>query len=576
MKRYIYLLCAISVIFGCGRKQTLEPINVSLEDLHQQARAFFDTKDYDSMTVVANQMIVFLQGDTLSPYYGHALIHKGNVHELQGKYDSATYYYYDALRISELIDHKLLIGRALNNLGILYFNLGQTEEAVAHYQHGLSIAREMGDSVLVCKALNNIGNAYATIDRDFDKSIPYFEACIQLAKEIGDDEAYTSAKLTLIQIWLEQGIYEEVFQAVQEIRSRGVNHYYVDYTEADAYMKTQKYDKAIELFEKILPMKVNSPELIQAVLTNLSLIYKEKKDFQTALDYKDKSYAHRDSIHNIETRGIIEGLKVSYETEKKETAIVSLKKEKQLYFWLGATGITMSILVLLILLFRQRIIHHKKELAEQRISELEKEKQLVAAESLLNGENHERGRLSKELHDGLGGLLTMAKLDLSQLKERMTNETDCVEHVITLMNQSIFEMRRMAHNLMPESLARFGLRPVLEEFCSNSTKINFHFFGTEKRLNEKEEINLYRIASELINNALKHADASEISVQLLFSEEYISLTVQDNGIGFKITDIREGLTTVRSRSELLGATVQIYSEPGKGTEITIEYKINSL
>ena len=576
MKRYIYLLCAITVLFGCSRKQTLEPINVSLEDLHQQARTFYNTKDYDSMTIVANQMIVFLQGDTLSPYYGHALIHKGNVHELQGKYDSATYYYYDALRISELIDHKPLIGRALNNLGILYFNLGQTEEAVARYQRGLSIAREMGDSALVCKALNNIGNAYATIDRDFDKSIPYFEACIQLAKEIDDNGAYTTAKLTLIQIWLEQGIYEEVFQAVQEIRSRGVNHYYVDYAEANAYMKTQKYDKAIELFEKILPMKVNSPELIQAVLTNLSLIYKEKKDFQTALDYKDQSYAQRDSIHKIETQEIIEGLKVSYETEKKEISIVSLKKEKELYFWLGATGITMSILVLLMLLFRQRIIRQKKELAEQRISELEREKQLVAAESLLNGENHERGRLSKELHDGLGGLLTMAKLDLSQLKERMTNETDCIEHVITLMNQSIFEMRRMAHNLMPESLARFGLRSVLEEFCSNSAKINFHFFGIERRLNEKEEINLYRIASELINNALKHADASEISVQLLFSEEYISLTVQDNGIGFKLTDIREGLTTVKSRSELLGATVQIYSEPGKGTEITIEYKINSL
>jgi len=129
---------------------------------------------------------------------------------------------------------------------------------------------------------------------------------------------------------------------------------------------------------------------------------------------------------------------------------------------------------------------------------------------------------------------------------------------------------------MPELLVRFGLRPVLEEYCSNSSKVNFYCFGTERRLDEKDEVQIYRIASELINNALKHAEASEVNVQLIFTETSVSMTVQDNGTGFRMEEISEGLTTVKSRAELLGADMQIYSEPGKGTEITIEQKINSI
>ena len=574
MRTVVLSLCILTFFAGCNNRQ-IRLSDVSLEELHDQAKTHYGIKDLDSMSIVADRIITLTGNDSLSVDWGQAMIYKGTVYDLRGQYDSAAYYFYGALRSAEEIDDKQLLTKALNNLGILYFNLRQTEEAVSFYKRYLSIARDdLKDSVQVCKALNNIGNAYATIDGDLDKAVPYFEDCVRIAEEIDNEEAYTAAKLTLIQIQIEKGGYDEALQNIQEIRNRGVNHYYVDYTEAGAYFATKKYDKAIELYEKILQMKLNSQELVLVVYKELDKTYRAKGDLQAALDYKDKYQAHRDSMHKVETHNAIELLKIEYETDKKEMTITSLEKEKVLVLWLGVAGVTVLLLLLLILLFRQRIIRQKKEFAEKRISELEKEKQLVVAESLLDGENHERGRLSKELHDGLGGLLTMAKLNLVRLKE--IPDTKQVDNIITLMDTSISEMRRMAHNLMPESLVSFGLRPVLEEFCSNSGKIKFHCFGTERRLSEKEEVNLYRIASELINNALKHSGASEINVQLLFSEVSVSLTVQDNGVGFKTEDMRKGLITVKSRTELLGAEIHIYSNPdSKGTEITIEHKTNT-
>ena len=575
MRTVVLSLCILTFFAGCNNSRQIRQSNVSLEELHDQAKTHYNIKDLDSMSIVADKIISLTGNDSLSVDWGQAMIYKGTVFDLQGQYDSAAYYFYGALRSAEEIGDKQLLTKALNNLGILYFNLRQTEEAISYYKRYLTIARDdLKDSVQVCKALNNIGNAYATIDGDLDKAVPYFEDCVRIAEKIDNEEAYTSAKLMLIQIQIEKGEYNEALQNIQEIRNRGVNHYYVDYTEAGAYFALKKYDKAIELYENILQMKLNSQELVLVVYKELDKTYRAKGDLQAALDYKDKYQAHRDSMHKVETHNTIEVLKIEYETDKKEMTITSLEKEKVLVLWLGVAGVTVLLLLLLILLFRQRIIRQKKEFAEKRISELEKEKQLVAAESLLDGENHERGRLSKELHDGLGGLLTMAKLNLVRLKE--IPDTKQVDNIITLMDTSITEMRRMAHNLMPESLVNFGLRPVLEEFCSNSGKIKFHCFGTERRLSEKEEVNLYRIASELINNALKHSGASEINVQLLFSEASLSLTVQDNGVGFKTDDMRKGLITVKSRTELLGAEIHIYSNPeGKGTEITIEHKTNT-
>lgn len=524
----------------------------------------------DSALMLIERQFTLLNTDTLSHAWGMTLTDQGFAYHMQGRYELAGKSLFQALGIGEKTNDKKLQMEAYNNLGILFFSLRNTEESVSNYHRLYDIATQEKDSVYMVKALNNIGNAYTTIDQNTEKAIPYFQECIRIAECINFKAAVSNAMIILAQIYNERGNHDLALKTIRQVEAKGGMDTYGIYTLAEIHRDKGEYDEAILLFESLIHRKLNSKEFYLAILKELYGANENKGDLKEALYYLNRYQAAKDSIHTIETERSIHDLKIAYDIEKKEIRIANMEEERQLMLILGISGIVILILMLLSLLFRHRWIRKKKELAEQHILQLEKEKLLIAAESLLKGEHHERIRLSRELHDSLGGLLTMVKLNLSRIKDEHKEIATELDPTILLMDRSIQEMRHLAHSLMPESLNRFGLKPVLEEFTQGSKLIHFYFFGEEKRLSEKIEINIYRIACELINNALKHANASEINVQLLISGTSISLTVQDNGIGFDSQNIKNGLATVRSRTELLGATLNIYSQPNKGTEIMVE------
>jgi signal transduction histidine kinase len=241
------------------------------------------------------------------------------------------------------------------------------------------------------------------------------------------------------------------------------------------------------------------------------------------------------------------------------------------------------VLVIIITFFIIRNIYQKRIITEQKLQHLEKERQLLATQSVLQGEEAERGRLAKDLHDGLGGLLSGVKLSLTGLKVNYALSDENVkkfDHTLDLLDSSIKEMRRISHNMMPEALIKFGIKDALADFCSNlekQIKINFNAYGTEKRINQDIEISLYRIAQELINNAIKHSQANELIVQLIVEDSRVNLTVQDNGQGFDTsilsTSKGAGIANIRSRVEAFNGRIDIYSEPGKGAEFIVEFKV---
>jgi len=158
---------------------------------------------------------------------------------------------------------------------------------------------------------------------------------------------------------------------------------------------------------------------------------------------------------------------------------------------------------------------------------------------------------------------------------------DLYNKALGMLDSSITELRRVAHNMMPEALVKFGIKDALGDFCNSldnrQIKVNFQYFGIEKRFDQKIEISLYRIAQELINNAFKHSQATELIVQLIQEENRVNLTVQDNGKGFNTDILRtskgSGVANIRSRVEALNGRFDLFSEPGKGTETIVEYKL---
>jgi len=306
-----------------------------------------------------------------------------------------------------------------------------------------------------------------------------------------------------------------------------------------------------------------------------------------------------DSLFKAETSKRVAEVEAQYQNEKKQTEIVQLQKDKQIqsltirqkstlnYFLIGSLA---AFLVAAFLGYRnfrhrQQLTKQQGELQQQRISELEKDRQLIAVDAMLQGQEEERSRLAKDLHDGLGGLLSGVKFSLSNMKDNLiiTPENMTVfERSLDMLDTSIKELRRVAHNMMPEMLTRFGLNEALKEYCNtiNTTNlllVKYQSIGMDSRIEKSSEIIIYRIIQELLNNILKHAAATEAMIQLVKEEGRLSIIVEDNGKGFDIATLKEnkgaGLTSVQSRVDYLKGQLDIHSEAGKGTLVNIELNV---
>ncbi len=332
----------------------------------------------------------------------------------------------------------------------------------------------------------------------------------------------------------------------------------------------------------------------RGALDYLSQLYADMNNHRQALHYYKAYKVSSDSIINLDNRNYSAELEKKYEAEKRESQINQLETEKQLqaysikqkntliYIFVGG-----SLMLLILFIFVYRDYTQRQHMQHQRIAELETEKQLAATEAVLKGEEQERARLAKDLHDGLGGMLSGIKFSLNTMKENlvMTPENlGAFERSIDMLDTSIKEMRRVAHNMMPESLLRFGLDAALKDFCheitkSGALKVTYQSFGVANAtIPQTEAVATYRIAQELLNNSIRHAEASNVLIQLVKSDNTLSLTVEDDGKGFDTSQLKNvtgiGWINIRHRIDFLKGTYEIHAVPGKGTSVHVEWTLN--
>ncbi len=208
--------------------------------------------------------------------------------------------------------------------------------------------------------------------------------------------------------------------------------------------------------------------------------------------------------------------------------------------------------------------------------------QIIA--TILETEDKERKRIAEELHDGLGQTLTTAALNLNSLR-KMSQQLDDkdqqkLNNAITFLNQTISELRNISHNLMPKAIEDFGYAPAVENMLTairEASGIDIDFINNhhEQRLPATTELNLFRITQEALNNSLKHAAPTQITVQLMNYEDVVILTIEDDGKGFDkslANDINSsfGLNSMRNRASAMGGSIHLESNPNRGTLITVE------
>lgn len=431
-------------------------------------------------------------------------------------------------------------------LGSVYFKQGDIDKAletqlkVLHLSKGVNQVTESDCKEALIKIY--------IIKEEYEKALEYAHDCLRMAKSLGDPYIDVLAWNSFADIYRAQGKYREC-----EIAA--LNAWNIDSTSVDT-----------------APVSA-----FNIAYANLFLGNKEKA---ALFFYKNALFNEQKS--NRDFQETLANQEVRYETEKKEMRIASLEREKQYYAGLSIAGGIVLLLAFCVLFYRHRmniqkrkIVDQQCEIAEQHIRQLEQEKQLIATQSLLEGETTERSRLARDLHDGLGGMLSVVKLNLGKMKNYVIPDgadRNSFHNAQHMLDQSIGELRRVAHHMMPESLMRYGLNVSLEDYCRAIPSTHFHYFGTERRLDERLEIVLYRCAYELINNAIKYAEATSINVQLVIDHGLVLITIHDDGIGFDPDKISSGsgLNNIRTRISAYNGIMLIHSAPGKGTEVNLE------
>jgi two-component system NarL family sensor kinase len=574
-----------------------------LSSLNDIGVAYIELNKFDSAILSFEGAIEVARGmhDTLR--VARIMANIGNVHLHQKDRAGAIDYYLKSVRIWETCSDQTMLPRLYANICSLFTDQQEYDKAVEYGHHAFELAQKNGDENSAVNALLNLSGAYGEIHQS-QKQFASLNQALPLAKKGGDLEQIATVYHNLGDYYFSQKEYkhslDHFLESFAYVKQMG-NEYHLctSYAAlAEVYLKLgQDVDaKNYIVLAEELASRVGSRVDLGKIYETRAEVEDRAGNYKLANQYLSKRMVLSDSIFKAETSEKVADVEARFQNEKKQKEIASLQKDRQLQVLsirqksvFNNFLITLVIALLLLGFFGFRNYRHRQQLAkqtdllqQQQIRELEKDKQLVAVGSMLKGQQDERARLAKDLHDGLGGLLSGVKYTLSNMKDNLIITPDnraVFERSLDMLDTSIRELRRVAHNMMPEMLVKYGLDETLKEYCNsiNETQllsVKYQAFGMEGRLDSSMEIIIYRIIQELVNNTLKHAAATEVLVQLIKEQDRLSIIVEDNGKGFDtaILDSSKaaGFASIASRVDYLKGRLEVQSTPGKGTMVNIE------
>jgi len=536
--------------------------------------------------------------------YARSQIAFGSLYHQQGDFATALGMYLPAEEICSRNNNYAALRDVLSKIGDCYLMLNQFDNAGIYASKNLKIVEKLTDPYDIASIYIDYGN-WLNETNKYEEGLLYYDKAAQLLTRANNQSLYHTYYynyaflLSRKEKYAESIVYYEkaykaalnsgvLFDQIDALYKMGLMNYYLrNFKEASLILK-DALGKATEIKSFLLQRNI---------LDALSYLEADRQNYHEAYNWLNKYIDAADSVSSDKARKQMNFVNAKYKARERTFEIEKLENEKKVQNVriqrrnaqvLALSGILLVSMIAGFALFRnfkikREISRQKEKIQEQRIHELEQERQIIALNSTLQGEESERSRLARDLHDGLGGLLSGLKLTLMNMKGNaiITREAmDLYDHALGLLDTSIKELRHVAHNLMPETLFKYGLHQTLSDFCEGITnaglKVTFAFYGVEKRYDEKLEIASYRIIQELVNNAMKHSGATEITVQLVSEEERLSITVQDNGKGMDMIAAEQssgkGLANIRSRVSSFGGHFDLSSEHGKGTEAIIEFK----
>jgi two-component system, NarL family, sensor kinase len=489
---------------------------------------------------------------------------------------------------------------ALNyhNIGLVQLNIGEYERSLQYFQRAIAIM-EAGNTVYA-----DLADAYVLLARANilsgrpEQTLPFLKKAKKVLEPNPDsyywplyysvEGAYyrNTSAYTLAHQSLEKGLtLAEKMNDIFEKRS-------LLYEQFSVYKAERNYAAARKMLLQGLEMEADFPlsKNKKQLLFDLAETEKLNGNTEAAYHWLMQYTQFSDSVYTKQTQTGIAAMEARFRTAEKEKQIKDLEREKKLSarerkFQLLLLLAVIAILCLVAVLAIMRLQHRKKLTAKREeehkaeLEKIEKEKQLSNYTALMEGQEQERRRLARDLHDGLGCHLSALKLNLSRVPAESAQQEQSLLQVTDQLDASIRELRWISRNMMPEALLTLGLQDALKDLCSSvmspQLRLVYNAYNIDPALPLSTQTTIYRMIQEIINNAVKHANASVIMLQCSQEEDSFFITVEDNGKGFDVASHHSegiGLKNIRNRVDYFNGDLNIESSP-EGTIINIELHV---
>jgi len=552
-----------------------------------QAKFLINQLEYDAALKSLDKSIAFYKNANNSIGIIKSMMNKGGVLYQKGETKKATQEYVNALAIAEKKGYKNEIAALYKNIGLVYYSQGKTKEALTYNNKALAIFNQLKSKKDIAATYVNIGNCYFD-DYQPQNALLNYNKALKLSKETNDNQTIAKLYNNIGSVYINdlqdtiKGIDYLLDALAIKKQMNNQNDLIIQYNNiAAVYLDIKKYDLALSYNDKAFELASKSGNLEELinVYDTYALINSAKKDFKKAYDYHKLYSKTKDSLLNIDNLKAVEEINTKYQTAEKEKQLLQKEAEAKKK---TTTIIILSLLALFIAIVGFLIYRQQRLKNVQQKQEFELQSAIAQIENQ-NKLHEQRLAISRDLHDNIGAQLTFIISSVENLKfgfptmensikNHLTKISDFTKTTIVELRDTIWAMNANEFTFDDLSSRIYNFIEKAQSVKENTT---FKFSVDDSLKNSKfsslEGVNLYRTIQEAVNNAIKYADANEVSIQVQPIENGITIEISDNGKGFDLDtiDLGNGIVNMQKRIEEIGGVFKIQSELDKGTQITI-------
>jgi len=535
----------------------------------------------DSAEVLLLQVVKLARQQSSIQTVSEAEISIGRLYADQGENVAALQHYHEALTAAEQVGDKSLVAHVYKNIGALYISWKEFDEALENYDQAEALAREINEEELIADCQNNKGTVYEQ-QLKYDEAINAYKNALDIYTEKDIPAKISMALSNLAIVYKYQKKYDaslEYNRKALELSEKAGDKWMMAATYnniGNLYGEMGEYEKALQNCRKAIELatQINAIEIIESTYDSMAEAAAKAGDFKNAFAYHKLFSEANSKFINIENTSQLAELNIKYETERKQKLIQQQQFElsKKNFYLYGSV-----ILLFLGLVVAYLIVRNHKYKQEKLLQAQMHEQQEIATKALFEGEQKERIRIARDLHDSIGQMLSVIKMNLSNVSQQ-DEGSPVMAATFSLVDDTIGEVRNISHNLIPEEL-NFGLFAAIEELCSQvnlgSIHVNLDISAEARtvKFEQADELSIYRIIQEILSNMVKHSQATLVEITIQLSPGNMTMQIKDNGKGFDTRKIDQykgiGWKNIAARINLLDASIEMRSEKLTGTEIDI-------